>query len=258
MFNIDEIRDLTSEDDMEMGMMGERKQAIFAVVPDSDPSLSFLVGMLYTQMIQELYFISDNIHGGRLPHHVRMILDEFANISIPENFQRSLATMRSRGISATVIVQNTAQLMSLYDREGLDIITGNCDTIIYLGGNEQSTHEYISKSLGKETIDTLSVSEPTGGKSGGSKQKGKTGRELLTASEVRMLDNDREVIFVRGMLPVMDRKYEIEKDRGYIHARSLGDYVHREKKKDSFRYLHAVIKDLDIGELELIKDTDPI
>ena len=160
-----QLQRITNTDNMDFGSLGEKKTAIFAVIPDNDTSLSYLVGMLYTQIIQELYFIADHKYQGALPVHVRFVLDEFANVSLPEEFDKSLATMRSRNMSATIIVQNLAQLKGLYKDGAWETITGNCDSLVYLGGNEQSTHEYISKNLGKETIWTKTHGQ-TKGKSG--------------------------------------------------------------------------------------------
>ena len=145
---------MTSYDNLDIGTLGERKRAIFCVIPDNDNSFNYLVGMLYTQAFQALYFNADNNHGGELPIPVHIVMDEFANVALPDNFERILATMRSRRISVSIIIQNMAQLKALF-KDSWENITGNCDTLLYLGGNEQSTHEYISKMLGKETIDTV-------------------------------------------------------------------------------------------------------
>ena len=230
-FNMDQICSITDHDDMDIGEIGERKTAIFAVIPDNDTSLSYLVGMLYTQIIQELYYQADHVYRGRLPIHVRMILDEFANVSLPEEFDKSLATMRSREISATIIVQNLAQLKGLYKEHGWETITGNCDTLLYLGGNEQSTHEYISKLLGKETIDTRTHSQ-TKGKSGSySTNMQTTGRELMTPDEVRLLDNSKALLFIRGFPAVMDDKYDLNRHPNIRKTVNGGypPYIHKAK-----------------------------
>ena len=221
-FNMKQLQRITDSDRMDFGELGEKKMAIFAVIPDNDTSLSYLVGMLYTQIIQELYFRADHIHYGPLPVHVRFILDEFANVSLPEEFDKSLATMRSRNMSATIIVQNLAQLKGLYKDGAWETITGNCDSLIYLGGNEQSTHEYVSKQLGKQTI-WLKTHGQTKGKSGSySTNQQLTGRELLTPDEVRMLDNRYALIFIRGFRPVMDEKYPLQKHSAYRFIASGG------------------------------------
>lgn len=235
-FNMDQICSITDHDDMGISELGKQKTAIFAVIPDNDTSLSYLVGMLYTQIIQELYYQADHVYHGRLPIHVRMILDEFANVSLPEEFDKSLATMRSREISATIIVQNLAQLKGLYKEHGWETITGNCDTLLYLGGNEQSTHEYISKLLGKETIDTRTHGQ-TKGKSGSySTNMQTTGRELLTPDEVRLLDNSKALLFIRGFPAVMDDKYDLNHHPN-IHLTVNGGYPPYIHKGQSYSYI---------------------
>ncbi len=235
-FNMDQICSITDHDDMFISELGKQKTAIFAVIPDNDTSLSYLVGMLYTQIIQELYYQADHVYHGRLPIHVRMILDEFANVSLPEEFDKSLATMRSREISATIIVQNLAQLKGLYKEHGWETITGNCDTLLYLGGNEQSTHEYISKLLGKETIDTRTHGQ-TKGKSGSySTNMQTTGRELLTPDEVRLLDNSKALLFIRGFPAVMDDKYDLNHHPN-IHMTVNGGYPPYIHKGQSYSYI---------------------
>lgn len=235
-FNMDQICSITDHDDMDISELGKKKTAIFAVIPDNDTSLSYLVGMLYTQIIQELYYQADHVYHGRLPIHVRMILDEFANVSLPEEFDKSLATMRSREISATIIVQNLAQLKGLYKEHGWETITGNCDTLLYLGGNEQSTHEYISKLLGKETIDTRTHGQ-TKGKSGSySTNMQTTGRELLTPDEVRLLDNSKALLFIRGFPAVMDDKYDLNHHPN-IHMTVNGGYPPYIHKGQSYSYI---------------------
>ena len=235
-FNMDQICSITDHDDMGISELGKQKTAIFAVIPDNDTSLSYLVGMLYTQIIQELYYQADHVYHGRLPIHVRMILDEFANVSLPEEFDKSLATMRSREISATIIVQNLAQLKGLYKEHGWETITGNCDTLLYLGGNEQSTHEYISKLLGKETIDTRTHGQ-TKGKSGSySTNMQTTGRELLTPDEVRLLDNNKALLFIRGFPAVMDDKYDLNHHPN-IHMTVNGGYPPYIHKGQSYSYI---------------------
>lgn len=235
-FNMAQLQSITDRDDMGISELGNKKTAIFSVIPDNDTSLSYLVGMLYTQIIQELYYQADHVYRGRLPIHVRMILDEFANVSLPEEFDKSLATMRSREISATIIVQNLAQLKGLYKEHGWETITGNCDTLLYLGGNEQSTHEYISKLLGKETIDTRTHGQ-TKGKSGSySTNMQTTGRELLTPDEVRLLDNSKALLFIRGFPAVMDDKYDLNHHPN-IHMTVNGGYPPYIHKGQSYSYI---------------------
>ena len=207
-FNLESLAGITVTDEMELGMLGEEKRAIFAVIPDSDSSFNFIVGMLYTQLFQQLYYRADYVHGGRLPVHVHFVMDEFANVALPDQFDKILSTMRSREISVSIIIQNMAQLKALYPKEW-ESITGNCDTFLYLGGNEQSTHEYVSKLLGKETVDMNTYGQSKGRSGTYSTNWQLTGRELLAPDEVRLLDNRYAILFIRGERPVIDRKYDI-------------------------------------------------
>ena len=207
-FNLPEIAKMTSYDNLDIGTLGERKRAIFCVIPDNDNSFNYLVGMLYTQAFQALYFNADNNHGGELPIPVHIVMDEFANVALPDNFERILATMRSRRISVSIIIQNMAQLKALF-KDSWENITGNCDTLLYLGGNEKSTHEYISKMLGKETIDTRTRGITKGQHGSSNTNYQNAGRELLTLDEVRLLDNSNALIFIRGERPLIDKKFDI-------------------------------------------------
>ena len=185
---------------------GETKTALFCVIPDSDKSYNFIIGMLYTQIFQELYYQADFNCGGRLPIHVTFMLDEFANVALPDDFCSLLSTMRSREISSIIIIQNFAQLKALF-KDTWETIPGNCDTFIYLGGNEQSTHKYVSELLGKGTIDKKSSGETKGRQGSSSRNYDVLGRELFTPDEVRKLDNKKCIIFIRGFDPIMDNKY---------------------------------------------------
>lgn len=206
-FNLPQIQALTDHDDMDLYTLGEKKVALYAVIPDNDSTFNFLVSLLYAQAFQALYYSADQIHHGPLPRHVRFVLDEFAAMPLP-GFTRELATMRSRSISASVIIQNMAQIKELY-KDSWETIPGNCDTILYLGGNESSTHKYVSEMLGKATIDTKTHGQ-TKGKSGSySTNFQMSGRELLTPDEVRKLDNRYALLFIRGASPVMDEKYDL-------------------------------------------------
>ena len=208
-FTLPEVQRITSRDTMELEKLGERKQAVFCIIPDSnDASLNFLVGMLYTQAFQELYYQADKVHGGSLPVPVRLMFDEFANVALPDGYARLQATMRSRNIMATIILQNISQLKALFkdDWEG---IIGNADSFIYLGGNEQSTHKFVSELLGKETIQTQTHSQSKGRNGSFSQNFQSAGRELLTPDEVRMLDNRLALVLIRGEAPVIDAKYDL-------------------------------------------------
>ncbi len=209
-FNLDSLAGITQTDEMELAELGEKKTAVFAVIPDNDSSFNFIVGMLYTQLFQQLYYKADIEHGGRLPVHVHFVMDEFANVALPDEFDKLLSTMRSREISVSIIVQNLAQLKKLFEKEWESIV-GNCDEFLYLGGNEQSTHEYVSKLLGKETIDTNTYGLQRGRNGHYSTNWQITGRELMTPDEVRMLDNKYSLLFIRGERPIMDLKYDILK-----------------------------------------------
>ena len=204
---------LLSKDELNLSDIGigvngdsETKTALFCVIPDSDKSYNFIIGMLYTQIFQELYYQADFNCGGRLPIHVTFMLDEFANVALPDDFCSLLSTMRSREISSIIIIQNFAQLKALF-KDTWETIPGNCDTFIYLGGNEQSTHKYVSELLGKGTIDKKSSGETKGRQGSSSRNYDVLGRELFTPDEVRKLDNKKCIIFIRGFDPIMDNKY---------------------------------------------------
>ena len=238
-FTLREIQDITDEDNLELSKLGERKQAIFCVIPDSnDVSLNFLVGMLYTQAFQELYYQADKVHMGGLPVPVRLMFDEFANVALPDGYARLQATMRSRNIMATIILQNISQLKALFkdDWEG---IIGNADTFVYLGGNEQSTHKYISEQLGKETIDTKSSSQSKGRNGSFSQSFQQTGRDLMTPDEVRLLDNKNAIVFIRGERPVIDEIYDLMKHPNvqYTEDGGAAPYVHSPHCLYDMRYL---------------------
>ena len=227
-FTLHEVQDITARDTLELEKLGERKQAIFCVIPDSnDNSLNFLVGMLYTQAFQELYYQADKVHGGSLPIPVRLMFDEFANVALPDGYARLQATMRSRNVMATIILQNISQLKALFkdDWEG---IIGNADTLTYLGGNEKESHKYISELLGKETIGTTTSSRSRGRNGSYSQNFQQTGRELLTPDEVRMLDNSKAIVLIRGERPIIDDKYDILKHPNIRETEDGGaaPYIH--------------------------------
>ncbi len=209
-FNLSSLAGITQTDEMNLSSIGEKKTAVFALIPDNDSSFNFIVGMLYTQLFQQLYYQADVIHGGRLPVHVHFVMDEFANVALPDEFDKLLSTMRSREISVSIIIQNLAQLKALFEKQWESIV-GNCDEFLYLGGNEQSTHKYVSELLGKETIDTNTYGRSDGMRGNFSTNWQISGRELLTSDEVRMLDNRYSILFIRGERPVMDDKYDILK-----------------------------------------------
>lgn len=250
-FTLPEIQNITARDTLELEQLGERKQAIFCVTPDSnDNSLNFLVGMLYTQAFQELYFQADKVHGGSLPVPVRLLFDEFANISLPDGYARLQATMRSRNIMATIILQNISQLKALFkdDWEG---IIGNADSFIYLGGNEQSTHKYVSELLGKETIATASHNRSRGRNGSYSENIQQQGRELLTPDEVRLLDNQDCIVVIRGERPVIDKKYDLLKhpNLSYTEDGGAAPYIHSPAclySQDDLSFPFTSLKEVDI------------
>ena len=209
-FNLESLSSLTITDELELNTLGEKKTAIFAIIPDNDTSFNFLVSILYTQLFQQLFEVADKKYGGSLPVHVHFLMDEFANVSLPDDFDKILSVMRSRGVSVSIILQNLAQLKALFEKQWESIV-GNCDEFVYLGGNEQATHKYVSELLGKETIDTNTYGLSYGMRGNYTKNDQQTGRELLTPDEVRMLDNQYALLFIRGERPVRDFKFDIMK-----------------------------------------------
>lgn len=229
-FNLDSMASLTRYDELELDKIGERKTALFAVIPDNDSTFNFLVGMLYTQLFQMLYYQADYVYGGELPVPVHFLMDEFANVALPDEFDKLLSTMRSRQIFVSIILQNLAQIKTLF-KDSWESIVGNCDELYYLGGNEQSTHKFISEYLGKETLDTNTFGKSTGHSGSYSTNYQQTGRELLTPDEVRLLNNDYGLLFIRGERPIMDKKYDLLKhpkiketadgnQKPYIHGKA--------------------------------------
>ena len=208
-FNLPQINRLTITDELRLNELGEKKIALFCCIPDSDKSLNYLVGVVYTQLIQTLYRQADRVHKGRLPVPVHCLMDEFPNISLPkDSFLSALATMRSRGIFCSIIVQNISQLKALY-KDSWESLIGLCDEFLYLGGNEQSTHKYVSELIGKETVDTTSHSRSRGHSGSYSTSQQQTARDLMTPDEVRLLPDGKAVLFVRGERPVIDDKYDL-------------------------------------------------
>ena len=207
-FNLDSLASLTAVDEMDLRSLGEKKVALFAIIPDNDTSFNFLVSILYTQLFQQLFYIADYKYGGSLPVPVHFLMDEFANVSLPDDFSKILSVMRSRSVSVSIILQNISQLKALFEREWESII-GNCDEFLYLGGNEQSTHKYVSELLGRATIDTNTYGRSDGMRGNFSTNYQLTGRELMTPDEVRMLENQYAILFIRGERPILDYKYDI-------------------------------------------------
>ena len=208
-FNLPQIARLTYTDDLHLEEMGERKVALFCCIPDSDRSLNYLVGMIYGQLIQTLYYVADRKYKGHLPVPVHLLIDEAPNIALPtDNFLPWLSTMRSRAIFCSYIAQNMAQIKALF-KEQWESLVGLCDEFLYLGGNEKETHKYVSELMGKETLDTNTYGRSRGRSGSFSVNDQQTGRELLTPDEVRMLDNRKAILFVRGERPMLDDKYDL-------------------------------------------------
>ena len=232
-FNLESLASLTSTDELELETLGEKKTALFALIPDNDTSFNFLVSILYTQLFQQLFYSADHIHGGSLPIPVHFLMDEFANVSLHDDFDKILSVMRSRSVSVSIILQNLAQLKALFEKQWESIV-GNCDEFLYLGGNEQSTHKYVSELLGKSTIDTNTYGKSEGKSGSYSTNYQISGRELLTPDEVRMFDNRYAILFIRGERPVLDLKYDILKHTNVALTADgkAGVYEHGEVKSD--------------------------
>ena len=263
-FNLESLASLTSTDELELGTLGEKKTALFALIPDNDTSFNFLVSILYTQLFQQLFYSADHIHGGSLPIPVHFLMDEFANVSLPDDFDKILSVMRSRSVSVSIILQNLAQLKALFEKQWESIV-GNCDEFLYLGGNEQSTHKYVSELLGKATIDTNTYGKSEGRSGSYSTNYQISGRELLTPDEVRMLDNQYAILFIRGERPVLDFKYDILKHPNVALTADgkAGVYKHGEVKSDvatieliSFDFNKAPDTEVAETNYELLSDED--
>jgi type IV secretion system protein VirD4 len=209
-FNLESLSKLAMTDEMNLPGMGEEKTALFAIIPDNDTSFNFLVSILYTQLFQQLFYLADGKYKGSLPVPVHLLMDEFSNVSLPDDFDKILAVMRSRGLFVSIILQNLSQLKALFEKQWESIV-GNCDEFLYLGGNEKETHKYVSELLGKENLDTNTYGKSTGHSGNYSTNYQMTGRELLTPDEVRLLDNRYAILFIRGERPVMDLKFNLMK-----------------------------------------------
>lgn len=250
-FNLESLASLTITDDLDLPSLGEKRCALFALIPDNDTSFNFLVSILYTQLFQQLFECADQKHGGSLPVHVHFLMDEFANVSLPDDFDKILSVMRSRSVSVSIILQNLAQLKALFDKQWESIV-GNCDEFVYLGGNEQATHKYVSELLGKETIDLNTYNQSYGMKGNYTKNSQIQGRELLTPDEVRMMDNQYALLFIRGERPVKDLKYNILK-HPLVALTTDGrakPYEHGEadKAKNTIELSPGILPKADIGE----------
>lgn len=254
-FNLPQIASVVNHDELDIPSLGERKTALFAIIPDSDSSLNFIIGMMYSSIFQELYYIADHVYGGRLPVHVHCVMDEFANIALPDEFDKLLATMRSREFSVSIIIQNIAQLKALFEKQWESII-GNCDEFLYLGGNEDSTHELVSKKLGKTTIDTNTYGQSKGRNGNYSTNWQISGRELYTPDEVRMLDNRYALLFIRGERAIQDEKYDILRHPNVKQTIDGGapPYIHGQAPK-AFE-LSDILLDGDYDDYEVLSEDE--
>lgn len=278
-----QILRILSKDDLHLeelgiGVNGDKhtRTALFCIIPDSDKSYNFIVGMLYTQLFQELYFQADFKNDGKLPIQVTLMMDEFANVALPDDFCSLLSTMRSRRISSIIIIQNLAQIKALF-KDTWETITGNCDTLVYLGGNEKSTHQYISEMLGKSTIDKRSTGETRGVHGSASRNYDVLGRELMTPDEVRNMSNKKCLIFIKGFNPIFDDKYipfrhknfsqtEDGGGKAYVHDPSLNQGSLRPIKLLSEKQINDIkeykkenevvhIMDMSLEEIMMLDDT---
>lgn len=253
-FNLKQIANLTCTDELDLASIGERKVALFCCIPDADTSLNYLVGMIYSQLFQTLYYVADRLYGGKLPVPVHCIMDEWANVALPDDFEKVLATIRSRSISCSIIVQNMAQIKALF-KDSWESLCGNCDELLYLGGNEKETHKYISELLGKETINTNTYGQTKGRSGSYSTNFQQSGRELLMPDEVRMLDNDYALLFVRGERAVMDKKYDLLTHPG-IQDTEDGGHAPYNYAETPLAHDVPVFDETRYGDYELLSDRE--
>ena len=254
-FNLKSLASLTITDELNLDMLGEKKMALFALIPDNDTSFNFIVSILYTQLFQQLFYVADHKYKGRLPVHVHFLMDEFANVSLPDDFDKILSVMRSREVSVSIILQNLAQLKSLFEKQWESIV-GNCDEFLYLGGNEQSTHKYVSELIGKETMDYDTYGKSLGNSGSYSTNYQIGGRELITPDEVRMLDNKYAILFIRGERPIKDLKYDILKHPRVIDtADGKGEIYEHDNIKHSIGTI-TIDYDFDNYNFENFDDID--
>lgn len=273
-FNLQSLNNLVIRDELDLSSLGEKKVALFALIPDNDTSFNFLVSILYTQLFQQLFDIADHKYNGSLPVHVHFVMDEFANVSLPNDFDKILSVMRSRSVSVSIILQNLAQLKALFEKQWESII-GNCDEFLYLGGNEQSTHKYVSELLGKETIDMNTYGKSSGRSGNYSTNYQIGGRELMTPDEVRLLDNKYALLFIRGERPIIDLKYDILKHpnveyttdgkaKPYIHGGTENSIasisINENIISDNVYDIRDIVGEKDIenlkGEYEILTEQD--
>ena len=249
-FDIAELRELTSYDEMELDMLGDQRTAMFVIISDTDDTFNFIVAIMYTQLFNLLCDRADDVHGGRLPYHVRLLLDEFANIGQIPKFDKLIATIRSREISASIILQSQSQLKTIY-KDAAETITGNCDTVLFLGGKESSTLKEISETLGKETIDLYNTSDTRGSNRSYGLNYQKTGKELMSRDELAVMDGEKCILQLRGVRPFLSNKYDITKHKRY---KELADF-NKNNAFDVEKYLaHRLVMSKDT-EFEMYEVT---
>lgn len=250
-FDIQELRDLMAYDEMELDMLGDQKTAMFVIISDTDDTFNFVVAIMYTQLFNLLCDKADDEHGGRLPYHVRLLLDEFANIGQISKFDKLIATIRSREISASIILQSQSQLKSIY-KDAAETIIGNCDTTLFLGGKESSTLKEISETLGKETIDLFNTSDTRGQSRSYGLNYQKTGKELMTKDELAVMDGGKCILQLRGVRPFLSDKFDITRHKRY---KELSDF----DKKNAFdveQYMRCQLRmraddEVEVYEIEV-------
>ena len=219
-FDIAELRHITEYDELQLDMIGEERTALFLIMSDTDSSFNFLISMVYSQMFNLLCERADDVHGGRLPVHVRCLIDEFANIGQIPNFDKLIATIRSREISACIVLQAQSQLKALY-KDNADTIVGNCDTLLFLGGKEKTTLKEMEELLGKETIDTYNTGESRGRETSHSLNYQKLGKSLMSVDDLAVMDAGKCILQLRGVRPFLSDKYDITAHPNYKY---LSDY----------------------------------
>ena len=253
-FDIKELRDLMETDELELDTLGDSKTALFVIISDTDSTFNFVAALMYSQLFNLLCDKADDFYGGRLPVHVRLILDEFANIGQIPNFDKLIATIRSREISASIILQSQSQLKTIY-KDAADTIVGNCDSTLFLGGKEKSTLKEISELLGKETIDSYNQSENRGAQTSHGLNYQKLGKELMTQDELAVMDGGKCIFMLRGVRPFLSEKYDLTKHPNYRYTadadpKNVFDMERYMKK------LRAVVKPTDSFDVYEIDVTE--
>jgi len=256
-FNIDKISKLLKDDTLELELLGDRKTALFIIIPDSDVTLNFISAIMYQQLFDLLFYRADHVYNGALPYNVAFLLDEFANIGQIPNLEIYISTMRSRKISVNIILQNLTQLKTLY-KNSWETITGNCDSLLFLGGKEQSTLKYLSEMIGKSTVDYRSISETKGTNGSYSISNQLIARDLITAEEIGLLEKDQCILSIRGIKPFLSKKYDIEKHKNYTllsDNNKENTFIRKEKntEEEVFEEIDKANEIIELEEAEEIK-----